>query len=245
MSHVPRVYLPVRLAHGAVTIDGEPGRHLATVLRVRPGDPLLLFAGDGHEWSATVAGVTKSGVVADLGELTRQQPPPPVILETWCALIRANRFEWALEKCVEAGADVIRPVVTEWTQRGDSPSEARLARWQRIVVEAVEQSGRLFVPVIEPPAPLTRVLEPYRGALLIGAKDGKPVFELGPLLPALGHLAVVVGPEGGLSDAETAALTRHGAIPASFGPHILRTETAAVVGTALARSLTLPVVSWG
>ncbi len=104
MSHVPRVYLPGRLAHGAVTIDGEAGRHLATVLRVRPGDPVLLFPGDGREWSATVAGVTKAGVVAEVGELTRQEAPPAVVLETWCALVRANRFEWALEKCAEAAA---------------------------------------------------------------------------------------------------------------------------------------------
>jgi 16S rRNA (uracil1498-N3)-methyltransferase len=243
VSHVPRVYLPGRLAHGAATIDGEPGRHLATVLRVRPGDPLLLFAGDGREWAATVTGITKPGVVAEVGELTRQEAPAAVVIETWCALVRAGRFEWALEKCVEAGADVIRPIVTEWTQRGDTPSEAKLARWQRIVVEAAEQSGRLFVPVIESPAPLAHVLDTYRGALVFGAAEGRPPHELAPLLPDRGHLAIVVGPEGGLSDEESAALVRHGAIPTSFGPHTLRTETAAVVGTALIRSLTPGMVS--
>ncbi|MBE0611037.1 MAG: 16S rRNA (uracil(1498)-N(3))-methyltransferase [Dehalococcoidia bacterium] len=243
MSHVPRVYLPGRLAHGAVTIDGEAGRHLATVLRVRPGDPLLLFPGDGREWSATVSGATKAGVIAEVGELIRQEPPPAVIIETWCALVRANRFEWALEKCVEAGADIIRPILTEFTQRGDTPSDAKLARWQRIVVEAAEQSGRLFVPVIETPAPLAHALETYRGALVFGARDGKPPHEVAPLLPERGHFALVVGPEGGLSDEETGALVRHGGIPTSFGPHTLRTETAAVVGTALIRSLTPGMVS--
>ncbi len=243
MSHVPRVYLPGRLAHGAVTIDGEAGRHLATVLRVRPGDPLLLFPGDGREWSATVAGVTKAGVVAEVGELTRQEAPPAVVLETWCALVRANRFEWALEKCVEAGADIIRPILTEFTQHGDAPSEAKLARWRRIAVEAAEQSGRLFVPVIETPAPLTHALETHRGGLAFGARDGRPPHEVAPLLPERGHFALVVGPEGGLSDEETGALTRHGGIPTSLGPHTLRTETAAVVGTALIRSLTHGVVS--
>lgn len=243
MSHVPRVYLPGRLAHGAVTIDGEAGRHLATVLRVRPGDPVLLFPGDGREWSATVAGVTKAGVVAEVGELTRQEAPPAVVLETWCALVRANRFEWALEKCAEAGADIIRPIVTEFTQRGDTPSEAKLARWRRIVVEAAEQSGRLFVPVIEAPAPLAHLLETYRGALVFGAMGGRHARDLAPLLPDHGHIGVVIGPEGGLAEAETATLARHGGISTSFGPHILRTETAAVVGTALIRSLTPGMVS--
>lgn len=243
MSHVPRVYFPGRLAHGAVTIDGEPGRHLATVLRVRPGDPLLLFPGDGREWSATVAGVTKAGVVAEVGELTRQEAPPAVVIETWCAPVRASRFEWALEKCVEAGADVVRPILTEFTQRGDAPSEAKLARWQRIVIEAAEQSGRLYVPVIESPVPLARALETYRATLLFGAKDGRPARDLAPLLPGHGHVAVVIGPEGGLSDEETGALGRQGGIPTSFGPHVLRTETAAVVGTALVRSLTPGMIS--
>lgn len=245
MSHVPRVYLSGRLAHGAVTIDGEAGRHLATVLRVRPGAPLLLFSGDGREWSATVGGVTTAGVIADVGELNRQEPPAPVVIETWCALIRASRFEWALEKCVEAGADIIRPIVTEFTQRGDTPSEAKLPRWQRIAIEAAEKSGRLFVPAVETPARLAYALETYRGALVFGARDGKPPHEVAPLLPERGHLALVVGPEGGLSDEETGALARHGGIPTSFGPHTLRTETAAVVGTAIIRSLTPGMVSSG
>ncbi|MCL4239937.1 MAG: 16S rRNA (uracil(1498)-N(3))-methyltransferase [Dehalococcoidia bacterium] len=243
MSHVPRVYLPGRLAHGVITIDGEAGRHLATVLRIRPGDPLLLLPGDGHEWSATVASVTKAGVVAEVGELVRQEAPPAVVLETWCALVRPGRFEWALEKCVEAGTDVIRPIVTEFAQRGDTPSETKLARWQRIVIEAAEQSGRLFVPVLEAPAPLARIIETYRGALVFGAPTGKPPREVARLLPARGHIALVVGPEGGFSEAETATLARRGGIPTSFGPHILRTETAAVVGTALIRSLTPGMLS--
>lgn len=243
MSHIPRVYLPGRLGPGAVTIEGEPGRHLATVLRVRPGDPLLLFPGDGREWSATVSGATKLGVVVEVGQLTRQEAPPAVVIETWCALVRANRFEWALEKCVEAGADIIRPIVTEFTQRGDTPSEAKLSRWRRIIVEASEQSGRLFVPVLESSAPLARARETHRGATLFGDREGKPLRDLAPLLPDYGHVALIVGPEGGLSGEESATLSRTGALAASFGPHILRTETAAVVGTALIRSLTPGVVS--
>lgn len=245
MSHVPRVYLPTRLGHGPVTIDGEAGRHLASVLRVRPGNPLLLFAGDGREWTGTVSAVTKGGVIAEVGELARHEPPPTIVLETWCAIVRANRFEWMIEKCVEAGADIIRPVITAFTQRGDSPSEARLARWRRIAIEATEQSGRLYVPVIEPPAPLERLLGGYRGAMVVADRDGRHSSALAPFLPQLGHVAIAVGPEGGFSEAESAVLARQGAIPTAFGPYILRTETAAVVGTALLRSLTSGVVSSG
>lgn len=245
MSHVPRVHLPHRLAHGPVTIDGDAGRHLAAVLRVRPGDPLLLFAGDGREWAATVSEVTKGSVGAEVGEIARQEAPPAVVIETWCALVRANRFEWAIEKCVEAGADIIRPAITAFTQRGDTPSASRLERWRRIVIEAAEQSGRLFVPVIEPPAPLERLLAGHRGAIVVADRDGRHPADLFPLLPQAGHVALVVGPEGGLSPGESANLARHGAIPAAFGPYILRTETAAVTGTALLRSLTSGVVSSG
>lgn len=245
MSHVPRVYLPQRLAHGPVTIGGDAGRHLAAALRVRPGDPLLLFAGDGREWAATVSEVTKGSVLAGVGEIARQEAPPAVVIETWCALVRANRFEWAIEKCVEAGADIIRPAITAFTQRGDTPSASRLERWRRIVIEAVEQSGRLFVPVIEAPATLERLLAGHRGAIVVADREGRRPADLGTLLPQAGHLALVVGPEGGFAPGESADLARHGAIPATFGPYILRTETAAITGTALLRSLTSGVVSSG
>ena len=167
MAHVPRLYLPARLAPGPVILPADAARRLAAVLRVREGDPLLLFSGDGREWHASVTVAARHSLHATITGLARQAPPPAVTLETWCALIRPNRFDWMLEKCVEAGAGIVRPLVSEHAARGESASRARVERWQRIVVEAAEQSGRLYLPVVEQPAPFEALLAPPRRALVL------------------------------------------------------------------------------
>jgi 16S rRNA (uracil1498-N3)-methyltransferase len=153
-------------------------------------------------------------------------------------VIRSSRFEDAIEKLTEAGADVIRPVVCEFSQRGEAVSASRMERWRRIVIEASEQCGRLYLPEVLPPAPLGRTLQAFKGALVVAAGDGQPAASIAPLLPSSGHVALVVGPEGGLSPAEEQALSRRGALRLNLGPNVLRTETAAVVGTAVLRALT-------
>ncbi|GAB4331853.1 MAG: 16S rRNA (uracil(1498)-N(3))-methyltransferase [Dehalococcoidia bacterium] len=217
-------------------LEGDAGHRLRAVLRLKAGDEFLAFAGDGREYRATVSAVTKSAVNAFVGEIVRQAPAPAVALETWCALVRPNRFDWAIEKCVEAGADVIRPLVTEHAARGDSASASRRQRWDRIAVEAAEQSGRLYVPVVEAPLSFAQALHRYHGALIVADAAGAPLAEIAPLLPSRGHVAVVAGPEGGLSDAEREAARHAGALLLRLGPYILRTETAAVVATAVLRS---------
>ena len=238
MRHVPRIYAPDLAPLAPLTLRGEAAKHLTGVMRLRPGDEFLAFPGNGHEWRATVSSISRDSVLATVGGLVRQEPPLPVILETWIGVVRAARLDDAIEKCVEAGADIIRPVICEFSQRGEDASKMKLERWRRIAVQAAEQSGRLFVPVVEPPRPLRPVLEQFRGALVFGDGNGSPAHRLVELLPSSGSLAWVVGPEGGLSEAEMALLKTQGGLPLSLGPYIFRTETAAVAGTAALRSAT-------
>lgn len=238
MAHIPRVYTPEHLSPGPLTLSGDTARRLTGVMRISPGEPLLLFGGDGREWRATVQSAARGAVLVAIEEQARQEPPPRAIVETWIGVVRANRLEIALEKCVEAGADIIRPVVCAFSQRGDEVSAAKVERWQRIVIEAAEQSGRLYLPVLQPPTPLTKAIAGFRGAMVVAESGGLPAERVRPLLPETGHIALVVGPEGGLSAAETAAMKQAGAVGLSLGPYILRTETAAIVGTAVLRSLT-------
>ena len=221
-------------------LGGDSAKRLSSVMRVAEGDHILLFCGDGKEWLATAGARGRDSLQLTVTELTRQAPPPAVVLEAWVGVVRASRFDDALEKLVEAGADIIRPVVCEFSQRGETASPARFERWQRIAIEAAEQSGRLFIPAILPPESLARALDSFRGAIVIASQLGKPPSEVAALLPPAGHLALVVGPEGGVSPAEQELLVRRGALPLSLGPYILRTETAAVVGTAILRGLTTP-----
>jgi 16S rRNA (uracil1498-N3)-methyltransferase len=238
VAHIPRVYRPGHLGPGPVTLDGEVARRLLTVMRLAGGDEVHLFAGDGREWRAEVVSAQRGTLAVTVQEVVRQQAALPVVLELWLAVVRANRMETAIEKCVEAGADIIRPVVCEYSNRGDAGSAARSERWQRIAIEASEQSGRLFLPVIEPPVTFERALSGHHGPLVAGAAGGRSLLELAPMLPSSGRLAVLVGPEGGLSPTESAALSRAGALELSLGPYILRTETAAIAATAALRALT-------
>jgi 16S rRNA (uracil1498-N3)-methyltransferase len=206
-------------------------------MRISPGDPFLVFCGDGREWRAEVVSTDGARLHANVLAIERQEAAPPLVVEVWLAVVRAARMDWAIEKCVEAGADVIRPMVTEFCQRGDAASPAKQERWRRLVIEAAEQSGRLTLPPVEPPVAFARLLGQVRGTLLVADRSGRPWVEAAALLPSSGHVAIVIGPEGGLSEQEVAGATAHAGIIVSLGPNILRTETAAPVAVALIRSL--------
>jgi len=237
VAHVPRLFHPGPLGPGPLMIAGDAAKRLTAVMRAAEGDPVLLFTGDGKEWNATAGMRSRDTVQLTVAELGRQAAPPQVVLETWVGVIRTSRFEEALEKIVEAGADLIRPVICEFSQRGEA-SGARLERWRRIAIEASEQCGRLFVPEVLAPAPLARALDAFRGTIVVAEGSGESSMALAPLMPQAGHLALVVGPEGGLSPTERQTLARRGALQLALGPYILRTETAAIVGTAALRELT-------
>lgn len=239
MSHVPRLYRPGSLGPGSLVLEGDAAKRLTTVMRMRLGEPFLLFCGDGREWQATVSAVGRGTLTVTVHDVARQAPPPAVVLETWIGTATAARLDTAVEKCVEGGADIIKFFGSEFSSRSDAASPNRLERWQRIVVEAAEQCGRLYLPLLEYTGPLARTLESYRGQLVVAERDGRSAAEIQPLLPGSGHLALVVGPAGGLSSAELDVLTRRGALRFNLGPNILRCETAAIVGTAVLRSLTV------
>jgi 16S rRNA (uracil1498-N3)-methyltransferase len=236
VPHIPRLYVPGHIKPGPLSLTREQAKRLTSVMRLQPGDELRVFSGDGREWRAVAGTVSKMGMLVDVRDLARQQPLPERVVEVWCALVRPNRFDWAIEKCVEAGADLIRPIVTDHAARGDGASPARQERWERIAAEAMEQSGRLHPAVMERPLPLTEALSRHHGALVMADGAGRLWPEVVPLLPLRGAVAVAIGPEGGWSEAELDRARRAGALVASLGPNTLRTETAAVVATALLRA---------
>ncbi|MEO6398463.1 MAG: RsmE family RNA methyltransferase [Tepidiformaceae bacterium] len=237
MAHVPRLYIPGRLGPGPLTLDADAAHRLSSVMRLRPGDPFLVFAGDGREWGATVSAVGRNQIEAVVGPVTRTGSPLPLVVECWCAAVRPARFDWAIEKSTEAGVDVVRPLYSEHSVRGEAPSATRQARWERIAVEAAEQSGRLSVPVIAPGGELEQLIAHASGSVLILDRGGRPWTACIDLLPEQGGVTVAVGPEGGFSEAELSASVARGALAASLGPNILRTETAAVAAVLLLRSL--------
>jgi 16S rRNA (uracil1498-N3)-methyltransferase len=236
MASPPRVFVPGPLHPGTLSIEGDPAKRLASVLRLRPGDAFALFCGDGREYEATFAGATGKRVAAIVGPVARQEPPAALSLELYCGLVRATRFDTVVEKATEAGADVIAPLISEHAARGEHPSPARYERWERIAIEAAEQSGRLYVPVLAQPVVFEVALRSPGTLALLCDPAGSPWNQVAALLPKRGRLLLLIGPEGGFSDGEVAAARRAGALVAAIAPNVLRTETAAIVATALVRA---------
>jgi 16S rRNA (uracil1498-N3)-methyltransferase len=210
---------------GMATLLGETAHHLATVLRVRPGDRIVLGDGRGSQCDAEVLRLDGPAVVVRAAA-PAVVPAPALSVHVAFAPPRWSRAEWLFEHGTEVGVAVFRPL---WTGR-TRPQAERPDRWQRLVRAAAGQCDRAFLPEVRPLCELRQFLDepdlpPQR---LLAAAGGPPP----PRLLA-GEVVLLVGPEGGLSDAEARQATARGFLPVGLGPFVLRTETAALVGAAL------------
>ena len=228
-----RLHVESGLARGqALALPDAQGRYLVQVMRRGPGDEVLVFNGRDGEWLARLTAADRREVRLTLERRTRVQPPAggPVLI---LALVKRAPLETAVAKAVELGVATIRLITTDRT----NADHTRIDRLEVIAIEAAEQTGRLDVPRIHPPEPLS-------GALDAHAVNGPVVYcdesgDAPPLLAALrdipsGTPAVLIGPEGGFSPSERTELkARIGVIPVSLGPRILRADTAALAALAV------------
>ena len=234
-----RFFVPVdAIEGGAATLPDAAASQVRRVLRLRPGDAVSVFDGSGAEWPATLTRVDRRAVTATLGERAWPAAEPSLRVSLLLGLTRPERFELALEKCTELGAHRFTPCITDRVQGRDAsaPSAARLARWRRIITEAAEQSGRVRVPVLDPPGGLAAAVHDaaQRGPVVMLWEE-----ETAPLRDVLQQvldgstpedLALVIGPVGGLGREEVQAAVSQGAVTAGMGSRVLRAETAAIAG---------------
>ena len=162
-------------------------------------------------------------------------PPAMAVTELYLALIKFDRFEWAVEKATELGVTRIVPVETQRSDKGlFEAAKKRVERWRKIAREASEQSRRLREPEVADAVKLARLgpVEVDRRVLLDETEDAPPLLRcLGD--GEVGSVALLVGPEGGWADGERAALAENGWVGASLGPSILRAETAVCAALAV------------
>ena len=227
----PRLFVAGPLREGAsVAIDGQQAHYLARVMRVAPGDAVVLCDDVTGEWAARVASTGKRDVI--LSVETRLRPREEVPDLVLCAaLLKKDRFDLVLEKACELGVRRIQPVVA----RRCVADKLNLDRARTILVEAAEQCARTALPELAAPVTLD--------TLLSGAGEGRTLFfadETGGAPAAAtyatnpGPAAILTGPEGGFDDSErTAIRALPSARPISLGPRILRAETAVVSAVAL------------
>jgi 16S rRNA (uracil1498-N3)-methyltransferase len=240
---ITRIYSPATIIpEQPITLSGNAARHVIQVLRMGPGDSLLLFDGSGYEYPGTIKNANKSNVEIEVGRPTTPSTESLLRITLWHGLCRTSRMDSVVQKATELGAAVIQPVTTEFgvIKLEQKRALKETAHWSNVAISACEQSGRTVPPIVLPPAPLASCLDAYRRlgerpvAVMLDPSGAPDCLSQ---LDNLKEIIVLTGPEGGFSEAEKAAATAAGFRLASAGPRILRTETAPVVALTLIHSL--------
>ena len=233
---LPRFYVAAPLALGVHNLPEAQAHYLSRVLRLTVGAAVQLFDGSGQEYIGELTSVSKKAVQVDLHECLDGQPESSLRIHLGQGLSRGERMDWAMQKATELGVAEITPLFTERCEvrLNHERMQKRLEHWQQIAISACEQCGRSTVPVIHPP----QSLQDWQAAVQADLK-----LVLHPVAqPLTEHatpstLAFLIGPEGGLTDAEVTQAAEYDFQPARLGPRVLRTETAPVVALSVAQQL--------
>jgi len=227
---VTRIHFDRPLSAGAiVSLSESAATHVSRVLRLGPGDELTLFDGQGGEYPAKIVDARGIVVRVQAGECRTVDRESPLHLALVQGISRGERMDWVVQKATELGAAEIIPVLTERSVVKLNPSQAERKRdhWLGIAIAACEQCGRNRVPVIRAPADFSAWLaaEPAAGVRILLDASGSDAPHA---LKQTGRVTLLIGPEGGLGNAERAAALSAGFQAMRLGPRILRTETAAI-----------------
>jgi 16S rRNA (uracil1498-N3)-methyltransferase len=225
----------------AVLDDPAELRHLTRVLRLKPGDSVLLFDGEGKEYQATIKRLTAREVSFALiqGSLPEvSEPSVRIILGV--GLLKAAKLEWLIQKATELGVDEILPFHS--LRVVPRPEEAavrnRLGRWEKIATEAAKQCRRARIPRINPPCSFAKALSAFPESTRIFLWEKERDRTLSHVLTSPSPAVyALIGPEGGFSAEESQQAETAGFIPVRLGPRILRAETAGLVIVALLQFL--------
>ncbi len=224
---------------GTAVLSGTAAGHVRRVLRLRSGDPLTLFNGDGWDYPGRIIALRGDHVELQLDQRTHAAPESPLDITLAQGVARGERMDIVLQKATELGVARIVPVVTgrSVVRLDRDRMQRRLAHWQAVVIAACEQSGRARLPEVTP----ALLLGPWLGGLA-GESSTRILLwpgadrALAGAVTAPGHVTLLVGPEGGLTDEERDAAVKAGFVARSLGPRILRTETAAIAALAVLQS---------
>ena len=237
----PRLYVDAPLAAGAsVALDRQQANYLLNVLRLKPGDPVLLFNGRDGEWRSELTPAGRRNAALTVEERTRQQPAAGD-LELLFAPLKHARLDYMVQKAVEMGVSHLAPVLTQHGQ----VTRINLERMRANVIEAAEQCGILAPPEVAEPVALQAMAASFDPArLLIFCDEEAEVRDPVAALAAVREggearpVSVCIGPEGGFAEAERAALLRlPNVVRLALGPRILRADTAAVAALAVVQAV--------
>ena len=220
------------------TLGESASRHLIRVLRLRPGEELIVFDGCGGEYPARINKITNGQVEVTLSEPRHPISESPVDITLAQGLVRGERMDLVLQKATELGVSRIVPVAMERCVTKLSPKrlEKRMQHWQGVVIGACEQCGRTVLPVLESVRSSAELIEnstesEYSLRLVLQTDSETRINDIKQ--PSGRRIHLWVGPEGGFADGEAASAIATGFCSLRLGPRVLRTETAGLVGLSL------------
>jgi 16S rRNA (uracil1498-N3)-methyltransferase len=225
-----RFHLPASAWLTEPMLTGDEARHVSQVLRMKPGDEVVVFDGQGRRASAEILSVSRDRVPLKLGEILPSRAPQPAITLAQ-AIPKGKNMDLIVQKSVELGVAAIQPLVTRYTvvQPGDGKSE----KWRRNALEACKQCGQDTLPEIAEPRSFERWISSQAdvpGLKLIAslAPGARPFRTVLHDYPETTQATLLVGPEGDFSTEETGLALATGFLPISLGSIVLRVETATI-----------------
>jgi 16S rRNA (uracil1498-N3)-methyltransferase len=237
---VRRFFIPHgAVTDGSVTIDGDLYRHMAKVLRLKCGDQVLLADGSGREYHGAIRSIGREMLVVDILDTDREGVDEQGLAITlYQGLPKGDRTDVIIQKATELG---IAEIVLFRSSRSvprikEAEKDGKIARWQRIALEAARQSGRSSVPAVSLAEGIDVALEGAGHAVKLLLWEEERNNRLKQVLGSHrlpGTIALLVGPEGGLTEAEAAHAQKAGFMPVSLGKRIVRTETASLAMLAI------------
>ena len=229
-----RFYIaPGEINRADPSLTGEEARHIRQVLRLLPGDEILLFDGTGVEYLARIRAIGRGKIEIAILERTFVSRESPIEVSLGIPFIRSQAMEWILQKGTELGACSFQPFFSARSSRNfrKEESNSRRQRWQKILIESAKQSGRNLLPELFEPVPFGTLLEkksPGLSLIPYERESSRKLAKLKEEYPGVKKIFVLIGPEGGFSPDEVESALAGGFLSVSLGPRTLRSETAAL-----------------
>jgi 16S rRNA (uracil1498-N3)-methyltransferase len=226
-----RIYINQKLPiDSIIELDNAAANHVINVLRMNIGEQIILFNGDGKEYSANITEISKKKINLKILDAIEKNLESPLKIHLGQGIAKGEKMDLIIQKAVELGVTEITPLITARCNvhfKADR-LEKKIEHWQKVVISACEQCGRNFIPTINPPqkiadwignnqSDLALILSPYAEQSLANLA-AKPT-----------NISILIGPEGGLTAEEVELAKRYNFLAVKLGPRILRTETAGLV----------------
>lgn len=224
-----------------VELGSQTHIHATKVLRLKTGDKFALFNGDGFDYVAEVAEVTKHKTLVEIIDKYEVNHEPPLTITLAQGLAASDKMDWIIQKAVELGIQSIQPLFTERSivKLDRERADKKLEHWRTVALAACEQTGRSTIPKILSPLPLSQWLSDQEKQtetlrLILTPLKAQNINHLNQKPSSI---IFMVGPEGGFSEKEMALASHSAFIPVNFGERILRTETASIVALSIMQNL--------